>query len=137
MPLSSTQITQIFEIVGVPQDGNGAVFSSVATLFGPAYENYDMAAIVTQINTKLAALSATQITRCTELLDRFTAITATSPLTISDSSAGKGVIVNHPQERSSIRESLGNLLGIAVPSGGFMAEAKRVSSPVNSTSIGR
>src|ERR1043165_3485060 len=80
MPLTAQQTTQIFEILGVPQDGSGDVFASVATLFGPAYETYDMAAIVSRINAKLAALTATQITRVTELLDRQTAITATSPL---------------------------------------------------------
>ncbi|HYF49514.1 MAG TPA: hypothetical protein VEJ63_08915 [Planctomycetota bacterium] len=128
MPLSATQTTQVFEILGVPQDGSGDVFASVATLFGAEYETYDMAAIVSRINTKLAALTATQITRVTELLDRFTSITATSPLQVEASSAGQGVIVDHPKERDAIRVALGNVLGIAVPSGGFMAEARRLAS---------
>ena len=128
MPLSATQVTQVFEILGVPQDGSGDVFASVATLFGPAYETYDMAAIVARIDAKLAALTATQITRVTELLDRFNSITATSPLQVEASSAGKGTIVDHPKERDAIRIALGNVLGIAVPSGGFMAEARRLSS---------
>ena len=128
MPLTAAQITQVFEILGVPQNGSGDVYPSVATLFGPSFESYDMSAIVTRIGAKLAALSATQITRVTELLDRYTAITATSPLQIHQSDGSAGVIVNHPAERETVRTALGNVLGIAVPAGGFMAEARRMAA---------
>ncbi len=125
MPLTAAQTTPIFEILGIPQSGSGDVFGSVATLFGPEFESYDMSAIVSRITAKLAALSAEQITRVTAVLDRHTAITATSPLKMHSSSGASGVIADHPAERDMIRTALGNILGIAVPAGGFMAEAQR------------
>lgn len=87
-----------------------------------------MAAIVARIDAKLAALTASQLARVTELLDRHTAISATSPLQVHESSGGRGTIVHHPAEREAVRTTLGNVLGIAVPSGGFMAEARRMSA---------
>ncbi|HYG77795.1 MAG TPA: hypothetical protein VEK08_22505 [Planctomycetota bacterium] len=126
MPLTAAQSTQIFEILGIPQAGSGAVVGSVATLFGPQFETYDMLGIVTQINSRIVALSAEQITRITALLDRYSTITASSPLQIQASSGGaRGVLADHPAEREAIRAALGNVLGVAVPSGGFVAEAQR------------
>ena len=126
MPLTAAQTTQIFEILGIPESGSGDVFASLATLFGPAHETYDMAGVVTRVNARLAALSGTQLARVSELLDRHTTISATSPLSVAQSSAGKGTLVHHPAEREAIRHALGNILGIAVPAGGFMAEARRL-----------
>jgi hypothetical protein len=127
MPLTAAQTTQFFQILGIPQDGSGDVFSSVASLFGPAYESYDLSAIVTRINTKLTALSATQLTRVTELLDRHTAITATSPLAVNESAGTRGTLSNHASERKAIRHELCNIAGIAIPAGGFAAEADRMT----------
>ena len=128
MSLTTAQITQVYEILGVPQDGAGEVFGSVATLFGPAYETYDMSAIVSKINTKLAGLTSEQIARVTTLLDRHTTIGNSSPLQVSAAAGGaKGTLADYPAERETIRSALGNILGIAVPSGGFVAEAKRAA----------
>lgn len=125
MSLTATQTTQIYEILGVPQDGSGEVIGSIATLFGPEFESYNMGNIVTSIDAKLAALSASQLTRVTTLLDRYTAISASSPLKLNAASGARGTLVDHPAEREAIRLALGNILGIATPSGGFMAEALR------------
>lgn len=127
MPLTAAQTTHIFEILGVPQSGAGEVFASVATLFGAEYESYDMSSVVTKIGATLAALSAEQIARVTTLLDRHTAITSSSPVEVRESAEAKGTLANHPAEREYIRSALGNILGLAVPSGGFMAEAMRLA----------
>ena len=127
MSLTAAQITQVYEILGVPQDGTGEVFGSVATLFGPAFESYDLASIVTRVDAKLAGLSASQETRVTALLARHAAISASSPLKLKAASGAQGTLVDHPAEREAIRVALGNILGIAVPSGGFVAEALRAA----------
>ena len=128
MSLTASQITQVYEILGIPQDGSGEVFASLATLFGPAFESYDMSAIVTKIDAKLSSLTTEQIDRVTALLDRHSAIGNSSPLQVSASSGGaRGTLADHPAERETIRNALGNILGIAVPSGGFMVEAKRMA----------
>jgi hypothetical protein len=127
MALTAAQVTQVFEVAGVPQDGVGAVFASVATLFGAEFESYDMSAVVARITAKLSALTASQEARVTNLLDRYTAISATSPLQVRGSAAARGTLADYPAEREAIRVALGNVLGIAVPSGGFMAEAQRMA----------
>ncbi|MCY3019371.1 MAG: hypothetical protein NTW87_10150 [Planctomycetota bacterium] len=127
MALTAAQVTQVFEILGIPEDGTGEVFASVATLFGPAFESYDMSAIVARINAKLNTLAASQLARVTDLLDRHTAITATSPLQLRGTARASGTLADHPAEREAIRTALGTVLGVAVPSGGFMAEAQRMA----------
>jgi hypothetical protein len=128
MSLTAAQISQVYEILGVPQGGAGEIVGSIATLFGPAVDAYDMSAIVTRIDAKISALSAEQIDRVTALLSRHAAIGSSSPLQVSASSGGaRGTLADHPAERETIRTALGNLLGVAVPSGGFIAEAKRAA----------
>ena len=123
MALTAAQTTQIYEIFGVPQNGSGAVVSAVATIFGPVCESLDMSGLITRIDAKLSALTTEQIARVTALLLRWDAITSTSPLRVTQSAATRGIAVDHPAERASIRAALGNIIGIAVPSGGFVAEA--------------
>lgn len=127
MALTAAQTTQVFEILGIPEDGTGEVFASVATLFGSEFESYDMSAIVDRIGDKLDALTASQEARVTELLARHTAISATSPLQVRGSAKATGTLADHPAEREALRVALGNVLGLAVPSGGFMAEAQRLA----------
>ncbi len=133
MSLSAAQITQVYEIFAVPQNGSGAIVSAIATPFGPVMDVCDATAIVTQIDAKLAALTDTQITRVSTLLTRWDLITSTSPLSVSPTNAKHGTAADHPAERAAIRTALSNLVGVAVPSGGFVAEVMRV----NQTSIVR
>ncbi len=126
MALTAAQTTQFFEILGIPQNGAGDVFSSVATLFGPAYETYDCSGIVSKVNTRLSALTTSQETRVTALLTRWDAITSYSPLQVNQNGDTSGRVVDYPQERENIRRSLGDLVGVAVPSGGFTEEARRL-----------
>ncbi len=133
MALTSAQTTQIYEIFGVPQNGSGAVISAVATIFGPVFESLDLSALVTKIDTKLSALTSEQIARVTTLLSRWDAITSTSPLRVTQSAATRGIAVDHPAERAAIRTALSNIIGVAVPSGGFAAETARTLQ----TTLGR
>ncbi|MCZ7646925.1 MAG: hypothetical protein M5U26_16825 [Planctomycetota bacterium] len=123
MALTAEQTTQIFEMLGIPEGGNGAVLSSVATLFGPAYESYEMSGFVDLVNARLAGLSASQEARVGELLARWSAIGATSPLTVAAEGAARGTLADHPAERAHLRLALANVIGIAVSSGGFAREA--------------
>lgn len=127
MSLSAAQVTQVFEVLGVPQGGSGAVIGSVATLFGPAWETYDVSAIVTLVNAKLAGLSAAQEARVSTLLERWEAIGLTSPLRVDEADGSRGTLANHPAERAAIRFALANIIGVATPSGGFAAEAQRLA----------
>jgi hypothetical protein len=126
MSLSADQVTQVFEILGVPQDGVGATFEHLATRFGPEFESFDLSAVVTHITTKLNALTTSQLDRVTPLLTRWDALTSTSPLQVLTASGSAGTLADYPAERAQIRASLSNILGIYVPKGGFAAETARV-----------
>jgi hypothetical protein len=127
MSLSAAQITQVFEVLGVPQNGSGDVIGSVATLFGPAWETYDVSSIVTRVNARIAALTSAQETRVAGLLERWDAIGATSPLHVVEAADARGTLANHPAERAAIRYALANIIGVAAPSGGFAEEAQRLA----------
>ncbi|HEY3323178.1 MAG TPA: hypothetical protein VGP72_22180 [Planctomycetota bacterium] len=125
MALSAGQVTQVFEILGVPQDGDAEFFSALAEHDGPAYDGVNLSVLVGKINAKLTALTAEQIVRVSALLSRHTAITSSSPMQLSAAGSARGKLADYPAEREAIRTALGNILGVAVPSGGLMAEAQR------------
>ncbi|HLX60169.1 MAG TPA: hypothetical protein VKX17_02690 [Planctomycetota bacterium] len=125
MALTSAQITQVYEIFGVPQNGNAQVVSAIASIFGPVCDSCDFSALITRIDAQLAALTSTQIDRVTALLTRWDAITSSSPLRVQRSGQGRGVFADHPAERAAIRAELSNLVGVSVPAGGFAAEVAR------------
>jgi hypothetical protein len=125
MALSSAQVTQVFEVFGVPENGGGDVVSEAVSLFGPVCDSYDLSAIVTKLNARLSALTSSQIDRVTALLERWSAITSSSPLKLAHSGGSQGTIVDHAAERAAIKQALSNITGWAVSGGGFAAEAER------------
>lgn len=125
MALTAAQVTQVFEIFGIPQNGAGDVAIQASSQDGPLCETYDFTALASKLSARLTALSSEQITRVTALLTRWDAVTSTSPLQISRSSGGSGAIADHPGERAAIRFALSNLIGFAAAPGGFAAEAAR------------
>ena len=133
MPLSNAQITQVFEIFGVPENGSGDVTSQVASVFGPVSNAFDFTAIAAKLNARLAALSDTQATRSGVLLARWDALTSFSPLRITQSAKAGGVFADPPAERAAIRSALSNVIGFATPSGGFAAEAARFNDVLSVT----
>lgn len=127
MALSAAQATQVFEMLGIPQGGSADAIGSVATLFGPAWETYDVSGLVALVNARLAALTAAQEARVAEVLARWSAIGPASPLQVREAAGSRGTLADHPAERAALRGALANLLGIAVPAGGFAAEAQRLN----------
>src|SRR6185295_8488421 len=123
MALSAAQITQVYEILGVPQSGSAEIVGAMATPFGPVCDSCDLSALVTRIDARLAALSTTQIARVSSLLTRWDAITSSSPLQVSGPGHSGGTVADHPQERANIRREIINLVGVFVPNGGFANEA--------------
>src|ERR1043165_1361684 len=123
MALTAAQITQVYEIFGVPQNGVGQIVGAIATPFGPGFDSCDTSALVTAIDARLAALTTSQLARVNSLLTRWDAITSSSPLRVEGSSGARGTVADHPAERALIRTALSNLIGVAVPAGGFAAEA--------------
>ncbi len=68
MALTASEISQVYEMLGIPQGGSAMAIDNLATMFGPFAQAYDFTAIITLIDAKLAALSATNIVRVQTLL---------------------------------------------------------------------
>jgi len=136
MALSAAQKTQVLEILGIPELGTGVSYPELTGAFGAGGEAYDMFRVVTQVSSLISAMSASQEDRVVALLTRHAAITSSSPLQVTGAAGGvRGVLVDHPAEREAIRAAIGNIVGVAVPSGGFVAEAGRRARGVGS--VGR
>jgi len=125
MALTDAQTATVFVILGVPQGGAGAVAEQVVSIRGPLYENFDFAGLITAINTKIAALSSDQETLVGALLTRWDELKSYSVVRIKRSGSASGTLADYPQERENIRRDLGNILGMVVPTGGFVAEMRR------------
>ena len=122
MALSTDQIAQYYEILGVPQQGAASNAPIVASFFGPFYEAYDFSALVTAIDARLAALSTAQCTRVGTHLTRWDTIGGTSQLSISKGTSGaEGTLVNYPAERIEIRRALAKIIGFKCPENGWLS----------------
>lgn len=112
MALTAGQIAQFYEIIGVPQAGTAAMIYTLSDPAGASADTFDHAAVVTLINTLLAALSSDQVTRVQTHLTRWTAIGASEPV-VSRDRAGS-VFADYAAERAAIRTALEALTGIYI-----------------------
>lgn len=135
--LSAAQITVIkCEIFGIPEGGAGVIVTSLSHIppslaqsWEPTYSIGSFTNALDQIDDRLEAVTASQLTRIERLLTRWDEIGATSPLKlIKDSEGGEGIIADHQEERESIRRLLSNIIGLWCPRGGFWAETERIMS---------
>lgn len=133
MALTAAQVTQVFEIFGIPQNGAGDVAIQASSPDGPLCETYDFSALATKLSARLTALSSEQVARVVTLLTRWDAVSSSSPLRIARSGGGSGTIADHPGERAAIRFALSNLVGFAAAPGGFAAEAARAICAIGVT----
>jgi hypothetical protein len=129
MALTAEQRTQVFEILGIPESLAGWVLVDVTGEVGPGSATTDLSAMKDLIDGFLNVLTATKEARVVELLARYAAISASSPLQVRGGAGGaRGVLVDHPAERELLRDALSTVIGVVVPQGGFVAEAKRRAS---------
>lgn len=133
MALTDAQKATIFEIFGLPQGGSIKSVTSLVdfpgTLGQVTYPNTvtgDISLVVTELNTQIAALSASQETRVGTLLTRWDELSATKPVKISVGASGaEGVLADFQRERKNIRNTLANILGFTMP-GSYVDEANRI-----------
>lgn len=133
MALSATEKIQFYQIVGLPAAGSGLVLTSLVHVpfsntqsWEPTWNVGDFSDLITAVDAKLAAATAEQITRMQSLITRFMEIEV-SPVQIRQTATGAaGIIADHGKERENIRQTLANVLGLAVPEGGFISEIQRV-----------
>lgn len=135
MSLSAEEITKCFEIIGLPQSGKMTVITgfthipgrSLAATWSPTYTEGDCADLVAKVTTKLTTeLTATQETIVKALLANWDTIGSTSPLRVESAgvSGTSGVLHDAAKERRNIRNEIGQIIGLWVPDGGFIADAQ-------------
>jgi hypothetical protein len=122
MALNPTQITTTYLILDIPQSGIAIEIGALSTVYGPTLENTNFAAVITQINDRLTALSATQEAAVVALIARWDALTSTKQISVAKSGTAAGDFANYERERSAIRARMESTIGVKVKSGGFQAE---------------
>jgi hypothetical protein len=132
MPLSATERIQFYQIAGIPTGGGGLILTSLVHVpfsntqnWEPTYNVGDFTALVTAIDAKLTAASADAVTRLQSLITRYMEIEV-SPVKVNQTATGAaGVIADHSRERENIRQTISNVIGMAIPEGGFISEVQR------------
>jgi hypothetical protein len=117
----------VFEILGVPQGGTGLLVPALSRRgdappqdWEPVYAEGDFGEIVARITARLDATTEAQRTRARELLAQWNELAPTATLELRGATE-----LDVARELDRIRAQLGNLLGVAVPRGGFVGEARR------------
>jgi hypothetical protein len=88
-----------------------------------------------KIGEHIDDVTATQQARVESLLVRWDEIGVSSPLKITTTSQGtSGIIIDYEQERSNIRQAIGNCLGVYVPPMGFWEYTNRMMDFANGLS---
>lgn len=132
MALTDAQVSTIFEIIALPESGTTTLitdlvhypYSNTGT-WEPGWNVGDLSALVTRIKANIAAMSSTTEARVTSLLDDWDEM-GSSNLKVTASQQAAGVLVDYKGQREHIREEIGNLIGLAVPKGGFIGEMQRI-----------
>lgn len=129
MALTAAEITQVYQIFELPQQGTGTGVSQIGGFFGPASDTYDWTALNTNLDAILAALTTSLLAHVRVLLARWDVLGYSQPIQIFKTSTGAiGTFADHPRERQSIRFLLGTAVGFAVPVGGFIGEQRASAS---------
>jgi len=123
---TAAETTKVFKIFGIPQSGSAYVAGRIISLYGPGGNTYDFSALVTALNTQLAAVNATAYIECQTQIVEWDNITDFSELTVDSDSSSKGQLVNHAKRRDRVRMTISNLIGFVCPPGGFFADSNLV-----------
>lgn len=126
-PGTPAELTKVFKIYGIPQNSTGFVVGRIISLYGPGGNVYDFSAIVNQLNTQLALVSASQYAEIQTLLTEWDSISDFSELAVRVDNHSTGQLVDHDRRRDLIRTTLSNLIGFYVPKGGFFSDSASIS----------
>lgn len=125
MAFTATEKTQIYQIMGITEDGIVTIPHQLVGLWGPYQESYSMTAVVTALEARLTVIgaNATAYAMCQGILTAYyTTIGDSSQTRITSDGGTSGVIADDKAELEYLRRKLCNILGFYCPKGGFMAE---------------
>lgn len=137
MSLSATNRVLVYEVIGLPPEGTEhTIATTLAHLpvtqlqtWEPTFTHSTITNLRTSIDANLATISAETQVRIETFLEDWLDVSV-SELSVDTADNGvKGQIVNDDKRRENIRQRIGNLVGIWVPKGGWMAEIGRLYTP--------
>lgn len=127
MSLTSGETTLLYELLGIPECDEGLWVPQMASLTGPFSETFEWASIKTDLESRLSTMagdSTGREARVQTLLATYTTISQ-DPMVVSQSASGaRGALVDRPRQVQQLRDAVATIIGIAVPSGGFIAEMR-------------
>ncbi len=138
MALDGAQTAEIFEMLGLPRKTSAFGVIRMTHIVGPSGEGFDLAAIKTEVENAISALTADEETKFTEaggILAEWDDVKNAHQRLFEDGGT-KGVIFDAEVARERLRERTSNYLGLYVPKGGFMAEYKRFIARIRADSSG-
>lgn len=116
MALTTAQISQLYLIAGIPEQTSIIDATSFGGPYDPAQTySRDISALKTAIDTRLAALTASQLTLVGDKLTRF-ALIPTKPTKVKDT--GGSIFDDYAKERATLKAQLSTLTGINFPTQG-------------------
>ena len=129
MALTADQRSRFMEIIGLPPSGGTIVVTSLVhwpfsntQQWEPTWNVGDLTDLITAVDSRITAMSASTEAIVTGLIARYTEIEV-SPMKVTSAAGGAGGnLVDHELERENIRQRISNAAGIAVPKGGFLKE---------------
>ena len=130
--MALTDKETFYEILGLPQQGTAIVIDNLtnrtatiaSSVEGKTY-THDFSNIITAVEARLTALSTAQETIVDVHVARWTEL-LTKPVQVAQgATGGSGTLADYPKEREEIRERIGNIVGVAIPHGGFMESARK------------
>lgn len=131
-PFNTPETQLLHEIFGIPTVDSVFLVgelshrnATIAREWDATYSTGNLTTIRTAFNAQLATISTDTRIAVLPLMDEWKAIRA-SPMRLDTGDAGEtGVIADHEKNRELLRASIGNMLGIWCPKGGFFADATR------------
>jgi hypothetical protein len=128
MALTAAETTLLYELLGIPECDDGLWVPVLASMSGAFAETFDWASIKDDLETRLAAMAADGTGREARIqthLSTYSGI-AQDPMEVTQSASGAaGRLVDRPAQVERLRDAVGTILGISVPSGGFIEEMRR------------
>lgn len=123
MALDANDTARIYDLFGIPQAGTVWQTYALDSLFGPFGEEYTFSSIITELDARLVALTATQELHVEAAVDEYETITPFGNLEIHKSASGsEGRIIDDEDKIERIRQYCARKVGFKVPVGGYLRE---------------
>lgn len=122
-----TKIAKIFTIFNLPQKDAAFASLGLVTIFGPSGETFDLKGIKDQVDLVLAAATSEEETLIDDAIKEWDDVRH-SEQEIGEDDGARGVLFSGQKRRDLIRSEIATILGIWIPTGGFVGQFQRAEN---------